>query len=142
MNTRNHRCAGKIVTVALLSLFVACGGGSPSGPSAVTVISGSTGSAGASGATITITAAGISPGSVTVSVGQSVTFVNTDTRNHEMASDPHPAHGSCPSIERGIATLAAGQTRLTLGFAGAGTCAFHDHLADTNTSLRGSIVIR
>ena len=31
-------------------------------------------------------------------VGQSVTFVNTDSRSHDMESDPHPAHTACPSI--------------------------------------------
>jgi plastocyanin len=125
-----------------LAMLVACGGGSPSGPSAVTVISGSTGSAGPIGATITITAAGVSSGSVPISVGQSVTFVNNDTRSHEFASNPHPAHGSCPAIERGLGTLGAGQSRSTQGFAGAGTCGFHDHLNDTTASLQGSIVIR
>ena len=132
-----------MIAVAGLVVLAACGGGSsPAGPSSVTVISGSTGSTGASGATITITAAGINPSSVTIAVGQSVTFINNDSRPHEPASNPHPAHGSCPSIERGLATVAAGQTKLTQGFAGAGTCNFHDHLNDTSQSLQGTIIIR
>jgi plastocyanin len=142
--TSLRRCS-PLVVVAGLALASACGGSSPSGPSGgggVTVISGSTGSAGPSGATITIGANGVSPAAVTISVGQSVTFVNNDTRNHEIASNPHPAHGSCPAIERGLGTLTPGQTKLTQGFAGAGTCSFHDHLNDTNQSLQGSITIR
>jgi plastocyanin len=141
----NIRRVESAVLATGLIILAACGGSSsPTGPSGggVTVISASTGSAGASGATITITAAGVSPSSVTIAIGQSVTFINNDTRSHEIASNPHPQHGSCPSIERGLATLAAGQTRLTQGFAGAGTCGFHDHLNDTNQSLQGSIVIR
>jgi plastocyanin len=106
------------------------------------MISGSTGSTGASGATITLTAGGISPSSVTVGVGQSVTFVNNDSRAHEIASDPHPQHGSCPSIEQGLGTLSPGQTKLTQGFAGAGTCTFHDHLDNTNRAFQGSIRIQ
>ena len=136
---------GQLIAVAGLVIVAACGGGSsPTSPSGggVTVISGSTGGAGPSGATITMTAAGVSPSSVTISVGQSVTFINNDTRSHEPASNPHPAHGSCPAVERGLGTVAAGQTRLTQGFAGAGTCSFHDHLNDSSQSLQGTIIIR
>ena len=126
-----------LATVSLMS----CGGSSsPTG--GTTVISASTGSQGPSGATITITANGVSTQQVSITIGQSVTFVNNDTRAHEMASDPHPTHGTCPSIEAGIGTLAAGQTKLTQGFANAGTCGYHDHLNSGTTSLQGTIVIR
>ena len=124
-----------------LALIEACGG-SPTSPSNVTVISHSTGSPGTSGATITITGNGVSPSSVTIAAGQSVTFVNNDNRSHEIASNPHPQHGSCPSIEQGLGTIGAGQTKITMGFANSGTCQFHDHLDDTNTRLQGSIVIQ
>jgi plastocyanin len=135
----------KTVVVALATVSLAsCGsGGSNGSPTgSTTVISASTGSAGPSGATITITANGVSPQQVSITVGQSVTFVNNDTRPHEMASDPHPTHGSCPGIEMGIGTLAAGQTKLTQGFANAGTCGYHDHLNSGTASLQGTIVIR
>jgi plastocyanin len=126
--------------------LVSCGGGSggtvgtPTG--STTVISASTGSVGPSGATVTITATGVSPQQVNITVGQSVTFVNSDTRPHEMASDPHPTHGTCPGIEAGIGTLAAGQTKLTQGFANTGTCGYHDHLNSGTASLQGTIVVR
>ena len=97
---------------------------------------------GPSGATVTITAAGVSPSSVTVAVGQAVTFVNNDSRQHEMGSDPHPNHGSCPSIETGVSLLAPGQTKVTRAFANAGTCRYHDHLNDSNQALRGTIVVQ
>lgn len=132
-----------VAAMGLLTAATGCGGySSPTGAGSSTLVSGSTGSPGTSGATITITAAGVSPSSVTVSAGQSVTVVNNDTRPHEIASNPHPTHGSCPSIENGLGTLAAGQTRLTMGFASAGTCGFHDHLDSGNTSFMGTIVIR
>jgi plastocyanin len=129
--------------VGALASTVACGGGSsPSGPSgSVTVISRDGGN-GPSGATITITSAGVSPSSVTVAAGQSVTFVNSDSRSHEIASNPHPQHGSCPSIEAGLGTLTPGQTRTTHAFANAGTCGFHDHLNDSNRALQGTITIQ
>jgi len=130
------------LTIAVAAALSACGGGSSLPTGSTQVISASTGSAGPSGATITITAAGVSPSQVSVTVGQSVTFVNNDSRPHEMASDPHPTHGTCPSIEIGIGTLAAGQSKLTQGFANAGTCGYHDHLNSGTASLQGAITIR
>ena len=95
-----------------------------------------------SGATITITSTGVNPAQVTVGVGQAVTFTNSDSRSHEIASDPHPAHGSCPSIEAGLGVLGAGQTKVTHGFGNTGTCGFHDHQDASNSSLQGRIVIQ
>jgi plastocyanin len=118
------------------------GGGGTTGPSPVTVVSRSTGSVGTIGATITITSAGVNPSSVTVSAGQSVTFVNNDSRSHEIASDPHPQHGTCPGIEAGLGLISPGQSKSTMGFADPGTCGFHDHQDATNRSLQGSIRIQ
>ena len=134
------RFAGSLAALAVLA---ACGG-SPSSPSGggTTVVVRDGGATGTSGATVTITAAGVSPASVTVAVGQTVTFVNNDTRPHEMASNPHPQHGSCPSIEGGLGTLAVGQTKATRAFGGAGSCGYHDHLNDTSNALKGTITVQ
>jgi plastocyanin len=132
-----------LVGFAIATLLAAAACGSSNSPTGgTTVISPSTGSTGPSGATVTITAAGVSPSQVTITIGQSVTFVNNDTRAHEMASDPHPTHGTCPGIENGLGTLQAGQTKLTQGFAGAGTCGYHDHLNSGTASLQGQITVR
>ena len=140
------RPTSRVLTLVLAGLatagLVSCGGGSSSPTGGTTVISASTGSPGPSGAAITITANGVSTQQVSITIGQSVTFINSDTRPHEMASDPHPTHGTCPGIETGIGTLAAGQTKLTQGFANAGTCGYHDHLNSGTASLQGTIVIR
>jgi len=138
MTLKASRFLGSFVALGLLT---ACGG-SPSSPSGVTVIVRDGGTAGTSGATITISGGRVSPAGVTVAVGQTVTFVNSDGRTHEMASNPHPQHGSCPSIEAGIGTIAAGQTKVTHAFANAGTCGFHDHLDDSNASLKGTITVQ
>jgi plastocyanin len=128
-----------LAAAAALSLMMACGdsnsgGGSPTTPSGS--------GAGPSGATITVGANGaISPNSVTVSVGQSVTFVNSDSRSHEIASDPHPTHTNCPSINA-LGVIGAGQTKLTNSFSGTGSCGFHDHNDPTNASLQGTIRIQ
>jgi plastocyanin len=145
---RNHSLRflipGAALAFGVLAFSYACGGSSPSSPSGtgITVISRDGGAAGQSGATVTITSAGVNPSAVTVAVGQGVTFTNTDSRSHEIASDPHPQHGSCPSIEAGLATLSPGQTRTTHAFANAGTCGYHDHLNNDNRSLHGTITIQ
>jgi plastocyanin len=92
-------------------------------------------------ATITITASGVSPRSVTVPRGSQVQFVNNDTRAHDMDSDPHPEHTDCPPINA-VGFLNPGQTRQTENLNTARTCGFHDHSDPTNANLHGSIVIQ
>jgi plastocyanin len=133
-------CAGALVGVA------ACGGSSPSSPSGGggggSVVVKSTGSVAAAGATITIGAnSAVSPSQVTIAVGQSVTFVNSDSRSHDMESDPHPAHTSCPSIAN-VGLLQPGQSKTTFGFGNSGSCGYHDHNDSTNTALMGRIVVQ
>jgi plastocyanin len=137
MSYMRARFTGSLVALGLLA---ACGG--YTSPSTVTVIVRDGGAGGTSGATITITGSGVSPSAVTVAVGQTVTFVNNDNRSHEMASNPHPQHGSCPSMEAGLGTIGAGQTKVTHAFANAGICGFHDHLDDSNAALKGTITIQ
>jgi len=133
------------VPFALLALASACGGSSSStspGGGGVTVIVKDGGTGGPNGATVTMTSNGVSPATVTVAVGQTVTFVNNDSRSHEIASNPHPQHGSCPSMENGLSTIAAGQTKVTHNFGNAGTCGYHDHQDDTNVRFQGTIVVQ
>ena len=91
--------------------------------------------------TITITSSGVSPRSVTVSAGSTVTFVNSDSRVHDMSSDPHPSHTDCSEINQ-VGFLSSGQSRETGAFNTARTCGFHDHNQSTNTSLQGTITIQ
>jgi plastocyanin len=130
-----------VLVLSLAALAAGCGSSSTSPSGGVTVIV-RDGGTGPSAATITITSAGVSPKSVTVTSGQAVTFINNDNRTHEMASDPHPQHGSCPSMEAGLGSLTAGQTKVTHAFANAGTCRFHDHLDDSNAALQGTIIVQ
>jgi plastocyanin len=128
--------------LSLAASAAGCGGSSNNAPSGGVTVIVRDGGSGPSAATITITSAGVSPKSVTVAVGQAVTFVNNDNRTHEMASDPHPQHGSCPSMEAGLGSLPAGQTKLTHAFGNAGTCRFHDHLDDSNAAFQGTIIVQ
>ena len=54
----------------------------------------------------------VTPSDVTISTGQSVTFVNNDGRTHNVTSDPHPVHTDCPQINA-VGVVGNGQTRLT-----------------------------
>jgi len=131
----------RLAAVALgLSLFVACGDDGGGGGGSPTTPSGS--GPGPSGATITIgTNSVVSPNTVSITTGQSVTFVNNDTRSHEIASDPHPAHTNCPSINV-LGVIGPGQTKLTNAFSATGNCGFHDHQDPSNGNLQGTITIR
>jgi plastocyanin len=84
----------------------------------------------------------VSPKNLTVPRGTQVTFVNNDNRPHEMASDPHPSHGSCPEIESGVGFLSPGQSKQTGNLNIARTCGYHDHNASTDTSLQGTITVQ
>ena len=121
----------------VLAIAVACddnGNGNPLVPDS--------GSPGPSGATITIgTNGAVSPANVTIAVGQSVTFINNDSRGHEMSSDPHPDHNDCPGINA-LQTVSPGETKLTNAFTSAGSCGYHDHGDPNNNSLRGRITIQ
>jgi plastocyanin len=129
--------------VLLAAIASACGGGNDNpgtGPSGGGGSGGGGGGTGTVAATITITASGVSPQNVTVAPGSRVTFVNNDSRPHDMASNPHPAHTDCPEITVGF--LQAGQSGTTQNLNRVATCGFHDHNQDTNTSLQGTIRIQ
>jgi plastocyanin len=125
--------------VPAFALAIACGGSS-NAPSPTP--GGGTGNPGPVGATITIGANGaVSPSTVTINNGESVRFVNSHNRPHQMSSDPHPNHTDCPPINA-LPTLDAGQSGQTNALTTSRTCGFHDHLNDTDVNLRGSIVVR
>lgn len=139
-STRPSRRLVLSIGVAFTLGAAACGGGDGGGSSTPTTPTPPTGG-GASGATITITGSGVSPRTVTVSAGSRVTFVNNDSRPHDMSSDPHPSHTDCPAIND-VGFLQAGQSRQTGNLNTPRTCRYHDHNRDSDTSLQGAIVIQ
>ena len=124
-------------TLAAALLASACGGSDSTGPS---TNGGGGGGGSTNTTTITITANGASPRDVTVALGSRVTFVNNDTRSHEMDSNPHPEHTDCPALNVGF--IAAGAQGVSQNLTTARTCGFHDHNQPSNTNLQGVIRIQ
>ena len=91
--------------------------------------------------TIHITPAGVSPKTVEVPLGARVLFVNNDTRDHTMGTDPHPDHTDCPVINQ-VGLLKPGEQRETGNLVVTRTCGFHDHELPTLTELWGTIVTK
>jgi plastocyanin len=91
--------------------------------------------------TITITAAGANPRNIEIALGSRVLFVNNDSRSHNMTSDPHPAHDTCPDLNQ-VGFLAPGQSRETGNLVIARTCGFHDHDSPSQGLLTGQIVTK
>jgi len=140
MTVAMRRWAWGVMTAILLGLGVACGGGSDSPTSPTPPPTGGGGGTPDS-ATITISSSGtVSPSTVTIRQGGRVTFVNSDTNTHDMASDPHPVHTDCPEMNQ-VGFLAAGQTRTSGNFNTVRTCGFHDHNRPDVTGLQGRITI-
>jgi plastocyanin len=135
--------------VVALAWFMGCGGGG-TGPSDMGGGGGGTGGGGTGGgggggasttATITIGANNaVSPQSVTIVQGGRVTFVNNDSRPHDMSSDPHPSHEDCPPMEQ-VGFLSPGQSRTSGNFNTVRTCGFHDHNQPSVAGLTGQIII-
>jgi plastocyanin len=132
----------KYAVIMVAALAAGCGGGGgddggggpPTGP-------GGGGNPPVATTTITITSAGVSPQRITVPPGSRVTFINNDTRPHDMFSDPHPNHGDCPPLDD-VGFLQPGQTKLSGNLTVVRTCGFHDHNLPDVTSLQGQIIVQ
>ncbi len=114
-------------------MLVDCGGSTPSAPSG--------GGTPTPTATITLTSAGVNPAAISVSQGTRVLFINSDNRQHEMTSDPHPEHTDCQELNQ-VGFINPGQQKETGNLNTIRTCRYHDHNDPTNTRFQGRIVIQ
>jgi hypothetical protein len=124
----------RILAVANVLTMTACGGDSATSPTPNP--GGSTG-----GATITITNSGAWLKNVTIVRGAQVTFVNDDSRPHDIRSAPHPSHGDCPEINQ-VGVIQPGNNRQTGNLVTPRTCGFHDENNASDSSLQGTIQIQ
>jgi plastocyanin len=113
-----------VLVLFLCLLLVSCGGASspppapsPSNPN-----------------TITITGAGVSPKELTVPPGTRVLFLNSDTRRHEMTSDPHLEHSDCPEFNP-VGALNPGQGRETGNLVDVRTCLLAGSTTTANLTI-------
>lgn len=131
---------GTVGVIVALAAW-ACGGGSSGSPTSPSTGGSSGGTPSNPATTFTITAAGVSPKTLTVSPGTRITFVNNDVRSRDIQSDPHPEHTDCPEISQ-VGFLQPGQTKETGNLNTVRTCGFHDHNDAFNTAVQGSVIIR
>lgn len=88
-------------------------------------------------ATVEITSAGFNPATISVNEGTVVNFINNDSRDHWIASDPHPAHTNLLGFDS-QAPVETGQSYSFL-FEGGGKYSYHDHL--NPTGLHGTVIV-
>ncbi len=86
--------------------------------------------------TITYTASGFTPSTLTIKKGTMVTFVNNSSNSFWPASAPHPSHTDYVGFDAKQA-IVAGQT-WSFTFDKVGTWKYHDHLSPTKT---GTIIV-
>lgn len=85
---------------------------------------------------VNIESSGFLPKDITIRTGESVTWVNIDTVNHQVKSAVHPAHLLYPPLNT-VDLLKTGEKK-SLAFPQAGTYKYHDHL---NPTLTGSVTV-
>lgn len=129
------RLASRAALLAFLLPAIACGYSSPTAPDS------SNTQPGPVGASIAITPTGLSPSSVTIAAGQSVTFVNNDSVAHQIASTPVPTYTDCPSINR-VNRLEPGQRMDTGAFTASRSCSFLDLLRTDDARWQGTIQVQ
>ena len=88
-----------------------------------------------------VSAAGVSPKVMAIDAGSTVTFVNDDSRNHDIRSNPHPVHIDCQQINE-VGFLPPGASAPSGAFPAPRVCGFHDHVDFSNTTLEGRIIIK
>jgi plastocyanin len=96
---------------------------------------------GPEGAVISIGPSGLTPSAVTITSGQSVTFVNSDSVAHEIVSTPVPTYDDCPAVNR-VTRLEPGQTMQTGALTIMRVCGVIDLLRASDPRWQGSITVR
>jgi len=137
MRNLRTRVAGAAAAVTI-AVGMSCGGSSSSSVS-TSPSGGCTPSSSAN--TFVIQNNQVCPQALTVTRGSQVTMLNSDSRVHQMDSDPHPEHTDCVELNQ-IDFLNPGQSRQSGNLNTARRCGFHDHGNSDNAALKGTITIQ
>ena len=131
------RLLSGVLAASVIAIVAACGSSSSTTPAGPSV--GCTPSTSAN--TLVIQNNTICPATLTVARGTQITILNSDSRSHEMDSDPHPEHTDCPELNQ-VGFLNPGQSRQSGNLNTARKCGMHDHASPDTTSLRATITIQ
>lgn len=85
--------------------------------------------------TVWIIDGNFNPSVITISAGESITWVNKDDLIRQVASDPHPSHSALPGLES--EELAVGD-EYAYTFDEIGEWFYHDHM---NPISKGTIIV-
>jgi hypothetical protein len=136
---RSRLMFGFAAACGLALIVGACGESRGNGPSPVTPPTTPPGAVNAT--TITITNNVATPKDIIVPRGSVVTFVNNDSRTHDMESNPHPEHTDCPALQQ-VGFMSPGQTRSSGNLNTARICGYHDHNLAEVAGLQGTITVQ
>ncbi len=88
-------------------------------------------------AQVEITKDGFIPATLFVAKGTTVTWTNTDSNPHPIASNPHPEHTTLPGLDsKDVISIEGGTYSFTFDTPGEYT--YHDHL---NPTTNGTIMV-
>ncbi len=91
-------------------------------------------------AKVTITKDGMIPATITVIKGSQITFINTDIKPHQIASDPHPTHDGLPGFDSEEALKK--DESFSFIFENSGKFSYHDHLNPNNSKFTGTVIVQ
>lgn len=87
---------------------------------------------------VTIGTNGVTPQILHIQADTVITFVNRDTRAHDIRSDPHPAHTECALLNLGA--IAAGESRETVKIVSGQGCGYHAEGDPASRSFQGFVL--
>lgn len=88
------------------------------------------------GKTVEIQSNRFAPNLVQIKKGERVTWVNKDTRSHQVSSNPHPIHNGLPGFDSLKGIKEGGTYSFT--FDKVGSWGYHDHLSP---AIEGKIIV-
>jgi hypothetical protein len=87
---------------------------------------------------VSIGATGVTPQILHILGDTGITFINRDTRAHEIRSDPHPGHTECALMNLG--PIPGGSSRETVKIVSGQGCGYHVEGDPASRSFQGFVL--